>query len=53
MLVALSAVSTMGLEISAFSVITHLFYPMLLLVSSLVFMFFIPERESAEIETEE
>jgi len=44
MLVALSAVGTMGFEISAFEVIAHLFYPMLLLVSSLVFMFFIPER---------
>ena len=45
MLVALAAVGTMGLEISAFSVILHLFYPMMLLVSSLVFMFLIPERE--------
>ena len=48
MLVALSAVGTMGFEISAFEVIAHLFYPMLLLVSSLVFMFLIPERKSAE-----
>ena len=46
MLVALSAVATMGLEVSAFSVIAHLFYPMLLLASSLVFMFFIPEKVS-------
>jgi Na+/H+ antiporter NhaC len=53
MLVALSAVSTMGLELSAFSVITHLFYPMMLLVSSLVFMFFIPERGCSEADTEE
>ena len=45
MLVALSAVSTMGLELGAFEVISHMFYPMMLLVSSLVFMFFIPERE--------
>ena len=44
MLVALSAVGTMGFELSAFEVIAHLFYPMLLLVSSLVFMFLIPER---------
>lgn len=48
MLVALSAVGTMGFELSAFDVIKYLFYPMLLLVSSLVFMFFIPERKSAE-----
>ncbi len=44
MLVALSAVSTMGIELSAFEVIANLFYPMMLLLSSLVFMFFIPER---------
>lgn len=48
MLVALSAVSTMGLELGAFQVITHLFYPMMLLLSSLVFMFFIPERVKTE-----
>jgi Na+/H+ antiporter NhaC len=45
MLVALSAVATMGLELSAFKVIAHLFYPMMLLLSSLVFMFLIPDRE--------
>ncbi len=45
MLVALSVVETMGLSLSAFGVISHLFYPMLLLLSSLVFMFFIPSRE--------
>ena len=44
MLVALSTVGTMGFELGAFDVITHLFYPMMLLLSSLVFMFFIPER---------
>ena len=45
MLVALSAVSTMGLELGAFEVISHLFYPMMLLISSLVFMFVIPDRK--------
>ncbi len=45
MLVALSAVSAMGLELGAFEVIAHLFYPMMLLISSLVFMFLIPERK--------
>ncbi len=45
MLVALSAVSAMGLELGAFDVIIHLFYPMMLLLSSLVFMFLIPERK--------
>jgi Na+/H+ antiporter NhaC len=44
MLVALSAVSTMGFELTAFEVLAHLFYPMALLLSSLVFMFLIPER---------
>ena len=46
MLVALSAVSAMGLELGAFEVIAHLFYPMMLLLSSLVFMFFIPDRKT-------
>lgn len=45
MLVALSAVSAMGLELGAFAVISHLFYPMMLLLSSLVFMFLVPERK--------
>ena len=44
MLVALSAVSAMGVELTAFDVIANLFYPAMLLISSLVFMFFIPER---------
>ena len=49
MLVALSAVATLGYEITAFHVISHLFYPMFLLLSSLVFMFFFPSRgEEAE-----
>ena len=45
MLVALSAVSTLGFELSAFDVIKYLFYPMMLLISSLVFMFFIPSKK--------
>ncbi len=44
-LVALSAVSTLGYELSAFSVIQNLFYPMLLLLSSLVFIFLVPDRK--------
>ena len=44
MLVALSAVTAMGFELSAFQVIAHMFYPMMLLLSSLVFMFIIPDR---------
>ena len=46
MLVALSAVSAMGLELGAIDVICHLFYPMMLLASSLVFMFLIPDPKS-------
>ena len=45
MLVALSAVSAMGLELGAFDVISHLFYPMMLFISSLVFMFLVPEKK--------
>lgn len=46
-LVALSTVNTLGFEISAFDIIKNLFYPMLLLASSLVFIFFVPERKAA------
>ena len=46
MLVAVSAVTTMGLSVNAFEVIAHQFYPMLLLVSSLVFTFLIPEKKA-------
>ncbi len=46
MLVAVSAAKSLGFEVSPFAIMAHLFYPMLLLVSSLVFMFFIPERAS-------
>ena len=44
-LVAISTVSTLGFSISAFEIISHLFYPMMLLISSLIFIFFIPERK--------
>jgi Na+/H+ antiporter NhaC len=47
-LVALSAVSTMGFEMRAFDIISNLFYPMLLLLSYLVFIFLIPERKAKE-----
>ena len=45
MLVALSATGMLGIKISAFQIIAHLFYPMMLLLSSLVFIFFVPERK--------
>jgi Na+/H+ antiporter NhaC len=43
-LVALSVVNTLGYELSAVQVITNLFYPMMLLLSSLIFIFIIPEK---------
>lgn len=47
-LVALSVVTTLGFELSAFDVIKNLFYPFLLLISSLIFIFIIPEKKSTE-----
>ena len=44
MLVALSAADSLGFHVSAFEVIPNLFYPYLLLISSLVFIYIIPER---------
>ncbi len=45
-LVALSVVHTMGLELSSFQIISNLYYPMMLLLSSLVFIFFIPDKKA-------
>ena len=45
MLVALSAADSLGYHVSAFEVIPNLFYPFLLLISSLVFIYLIPERK--------
>ena len=45
-LVVLSVASTMGLNLSAFQIISHLFYPFMLLLSSLAFIFLIPEKKS-------
>jgi len=45
MLVAISAVTAMGFEISAFDIIPNLFYPMMLLLSSLIFILFVPEKQ--------
>lgn len=44
-LVAVSAVTTLGKEISAFDIIGNLYYPMMLLLSSLLFIFVIPEKK--------
>ena len=45
MLVAVSAVNELGGSISAFQIIPNLFYPFMLLISSLIFIFVIPERK--------
>lgn len=45
MLVALTAAETLGESVSAFDVIPYLFYPFMLLISSLIFIFLIPEKE--------
>ena len=45
MLVALAAVTTLGQKISAFDIIPFLFYPMFLLVSSVVSIAFVPTRK--------
>lgn len=44
MLVAISAAAALGAQVSAFDILPMLFYPYFLLVSSLVFIFFVPER---------
>ena len=45
MLVAISAASEMGHAISAFDIMPNLFYPYLLLVSSLVFIYLVPQKK--------
>jgi len=45
MLVAISTVAGMGLTISAFQIMRYLFYPYLLLVSSLIAIFVIKEKK--------
>ena len=44
MLVAISAATELGSEISAFDIMPNLFYPFMLLISSLIFIFIIPEK---------
>ena len=44
MLVAISAASELGYEVSAFQIMPNLFYPGLLLVSSLIFISFAPHK---------
>lgn len=44
MLVAISAATELGCEISAFDIMPNLYYPYMLLVSALFFMFYSPEK---------
>ena len=46
MLVAISATVEVGFTITAFDIIPYLFYPFLLLVSSLIFIYIIPEKKA-------
>lgn len=48
MLVAVSVATELGCTVSAFDIIPNLFYPYMLLLSSLVFIFFIPDRHAAD-----
>ncbi len=50
MLVALSAASSLGHSVSAFEVMPYLFYQFTLLISSLVFIFIIPDKKDASAE---
>lgn len=45
MLVAITAVSELGHSISAFQIIPYLFYPFLLLISTLAFIYIVPEKK--------
>lgn len=45
MLVAITAAASLGYTVSAFQIMPYLLYPYLLLASSLVFIFLIPERK--------
>ncbi|MBP3609039.1 MAG: Na+/H+ antiporter NhaC family protein [Lachnospiraceae bacterium] len=46
MLVAVSAAAELGCMVSAFEVIPNLIYPFMLLLSSLVFVFILPEKKN-------
>ena len=47
MLVAIAAAADAGYIVSAFDIIPNLFYPFMLLISSLLFIFVIPERKKS------
>ncbi len=45
MLMAVSVATELGVAVSAFQIIPHLIYPFMLLLSSLVFVFIIPDKK--------
>ncbi len=49
MLVAISAAHELGYDLSAFQIMPKLFYPILLLASSLIFIFLVPQKERRDI----
>lgn len=46
MLIAVSAAAELGVQVSAFDIMPNLFYPYMLLISSLLFIYVIPEKKS-------
>ncbi len=48
MLVAITAAANLGYQVSAFDIMPNLFYPYMLLLSSLVFIFLIPDKKGAK-----
>ena len=49
MLVAISAAHELGYDLSAFQIMPKLFYPILLLASSLIFIFLVPQKERRDL----
>ena len=47
MLVAISAATELGCEISAFDIMPNLYYPYILLICCLVYIFFIADKKKA------
>lgn len=47
-LVAVSAAMELGAEVSAFEILPNLYYPYMLLLSSLIFIFLIPDKKNAK-----
>jgi len=49
MLVALSAAAELGCELSAFDIMPNLYYPYILLISCLIFIFVLPEKKKNQV----